>query len=72
MPGNDENKDITQIILENQHITLNKQVKVNGDIQADNISELEQKVQDLEALVRPVITEDELDFLRKLMEREKG
>ena len=72
LPGNDENKDITQIILENQHITLNKQVKVDGDIEAKNISALEKKVEDLEALVRPVITEDELDFLRKLMEKEKG
>lgn len=54
----DKKTDFSQIILDSQNIQITKSVKVNGNIEAENIKTLEQKVRELEHMMKPYISDE--------------
>lgn len=61
----EEQKSLAQIILEQKNITITEDLKVDGDIESDNIEDLEnevksleERIKQLESIAKPWISED--------------
>ena len=53
-----QEKNLAQIILEQKNITITENLKVDGDVDSDNIKSLEERVRQLESVIKPWISED--------------
>ena len=56
--NSDNEEEYAQILLSLQNVKINKTVQVDGDIEAENITQLEEKVRDLENIIKAVIQRD--------------
>lgn len=57
--GEDENEpSLGQIILKQEKIEITENLSVDGDIQADNIMDIEERLKIVESIVKPWIVED--------------
>jgi len=53
LPNDKEKENLSQIILNQKNIQITKNLQVSGDIEADNITDMEKRIKELESIVRP-------------------